>query len=408
MKIFRMLPPALAPISLRDVANGMGGLFKGDRELERFREEIREFFQIKHCYLFSSGKAALAQTLKALHQLYPGRTEVLVPAFTCYSVPSAIVRAGLDIKLCDVNPESLDFDFDCLQNILGSNKQCESILAIIPTHLFGCPADVSRLRKLTPDPEITILEDAAQVMGSVDKNEFLGCRGDIGIFSLGRGKALSTVEGGVAITDNKQIAAKLDSDFDLLPPYSAAEKLKLLIYALALSVLQHPALFWIPKSLPFLRLGETIYDPHFSIKRMSALQAGMSRNWSKKLHFLHTQRANLVKKWKNLFKRLPGTGNQWKIPSQKYTNEANFIRLPVVFQNENNRKNILNTKTHLKLGVMPSYPDTINNIPQLQQEFQNQDFPNAKQIADRILTLPVHKYVREKDMKDILNLLKTN
>ena len=108
MKIFRMLPPALAPISLRDVATGMGGLFKGDRELERFREEIREFFQIKHCYLFSSGKAALAQTLKALHQLYPGRTEVLVPAFTCYSVPSAIVRAGLDIKLCDVNPESLD------------------------------------------------------------------------------------------------------------------------------------------------------------------------------------------------------------------------------------------------------------------------------------------------------------
>ena len=105
MRIGRTVPPAAAPISWRGFFSGLKGVVRGEAERERFADELREYFNRRHCYLFSSGKAALTVALLALKRLYPGRDRVLIPAFTCYSVPSAIVRAGLKVTLCDVAPQ---------------------------------------------------------------------------------------------------------------------------------------------------------------------------------------------------------------------------------------------------------------------------------------------------------------
>ena len=186
MRIGRTLPPAAAPIYPRDILSGIKGLLNGRRELDRFETELKDYFGVKHCFLVSSGKAALSIILQALKDIQPERDEVLIPAFTCYSVPSAIVRSGLKVKLCDMNPDTLDFDFDQLRTILSRysaaqttskhnkpnepdkpnklnkpNEPMSRLLCIIPIHLFGIPADIERIRKLLVDPEVTIVEDAA-------------------------------------------------------------------------------------------------------------------------------------------------------------------------------------------------------------------------------------------------------
>src|SRR5258706_10556700 len=111
MRIGRTLPPAATPIDIRAVVSGICGIFRGRQELNRFESELKEPFEVEHCFLVSSGKAALTLILLALQELFPDRDEVLLPAFTCYSVPSSVVRAGLRIQLCDQRPESFDFDF---------------------------------------------------------------------------------------------------------------------------------------------------------------------------------------------------------------------------------------------------------------------------------------------------------
>src|SRR6267154_4017125 len=189
MRIGRTLPPAATPIGVREIAAGVCGIFRGRKELDRFRSELKEHFGVKHCFLVSSGKAAFTLILLALKELFPDRDEVLIPAFTCYSVPSSVVRAGLRIRLCDLRPDSLDFDFAQLSVMLSeaaplktetraavgasdslveirdladsSGSSIKRVLAVVPTHLFGYPADVARLRKLNRDPGITIVEDAA-------------------------------------------------------------------------------------------------------------------------------------------------------------------------------------------------------------------------------------------------------
>src|SRR5216683_4010167 len=140
MRIGRTLPPAATPIGAREIASGVCGIFRGRKELDRFRSELKEHFGVRHCFLVSSGKAAFTLILLALKELSPDRDEVLIPAFTCFSVPSSVVRAGLRIRLCDLHPESLDFNFAQLSALLSEAsrpRQADACLAGSVTSLPG-------------------------------------------------------------------------------------------------------------------------------------------------------------------------------------------------------------------------------------------------------------------------------
>src|SRR5262245_1396512 len=198
MRVGRTLPPAAAPIGLRQIVSGFRSILLGRKALDRFRSELKEYFGVKYCFLVCSGRAAFTLILLALEELSPGRKDVIIPAFTCYSVPSSVVRARLKMRLCDLYPDGLDFDFAQLSSMEPDTRV---LLAVVPTHRFGAPSDVPRSRRLFRDPGVTIVEDAAQAMGESWKGRKLGTFGDVGFFSLGRGKAFSTVEGGVILTD---------------------------------------------------------------------------------------------------------------------------------------------------------------------------------------------------------------
>ncbi|HPJ69218.1 MAG TPA: DegT/DnrJ/EryC1/StrS family aminotransferase, partial [Desulfobacteraceae bacterium] len=164
--IRRILPPTVAPIYLRDILNGLKGAVRGEREVDRFDGELRDYFGVRHCFTLSSGRAALTVILRALHTLSPERKTVIIPAYTCYSVAASVVRAGLSLRLCDVDARTLDFNYDELQNIIAHNSN--EILAVIPVHLFGLPSDIERLKNITSGHDIFIIEDAAQAFGGKD------------------------------------------------------------------------------------------------------------------------------------------------------------------------------------------------------------------------------------------------
>jgi dTDP-4-amino-4,6-dideoxygalactose transaminase len=451
MRIGRTIPPAASPIYPRDIISGIKGLVCGQQELERFRSELKEYFSVKHCYLVSSGKAALTLILQALKDLHPDRDEVLIPAFTCYSVPSSIVRAGLKIKLCDIDPETLDFNFKQLKEILETRNLKSAIrnpqsairnrlLAIIPAHLFGLPSDITRVRALVNDPEVTIIEDSAQTMGGEWDGKKLGTLGDVSFFSLGRGKALSTVEGGIILTNREDIAEKIKVRLQSVPAYSIIDLIKLFFKIISLTIFLHPVLFWIPKSIPFLKLGETIYDPEFEIKKMSLFQAGLARDWKNKLKKFKKTRALRSKQWSTLIRNLKNfelSANNYELPklsalsyqlphlsatsyelngnsktqrtqaaqATQATQFPDLIRLPVRVDDQSLRNKILRQSEQNGLGIMPTYPDSIDGIQELKNEFKGQDFPKAKEVAHNLITFPIHPFVTEKDIAKITALL---
>jgi len=403
MRIQRTIPPAAAPIYLRDFLNGIKGIFRGNREIERFRSELKEHFGVKHCSLVSSGKAALTIMLRALHSLHPERDEVLIPAFTCYSVPSAIVRAGLKVRLCDTNPDTLDFDYDQLSKILsshqltavsnelsaensseppamGSELACGSkLLAIIPTHLFGMAADVERVKELACDPDIYIIEDAAQAMGNEHSGTKLGTLGDVGFFSLGRGKALSTIEGGIILTDQDRLGVLIARYCRNLAKYRLIECARIIVDSLSLVIFLNPHLFWFPKSLPFLRLGETVYNPQFRMREFSSFQAGLARRWVKKLHRFRRSRLNNAKSWQGAIDSK--AMNSDELSAISYEHGLSLIRYPIRIRSNRLRRAILEENNRSGLGIMPTYPDTVSGIAELRGRFEGERFPLGEKLV---------------------------
>ena len=393
MRIGRTLPPAVAPIGFRHIAHGILALFQSDRAARTFGEQLKEYFQTKHCFLLSSGKASLTLILRALKALYPDRDEVLIPAFTCYSVPSAVVRAGLKIRMCDIEPETLDFDYRELSEQLANPR----LLCVIPTHLFGVTADTSRVREMVGGRSITIVEDAAQTMGAENNGRKIGTFGDVGFFSLGRGKAFSTVSGGIIITNSDEIGQALKCQFDAIGAYRVAEQLMLVIYAVALSLLSRPRLFWIPASLPFLGLGKTYFQPGFSIKRMSAFQAGLVTRWQVRLV---EQRRIRQRNADHLIR------SGVKLAGGAKLSSSGLIRFPVLVSNRAEKLAVVCQSTRQGLGGADAYPGTVDSIAELRGLVIGGTSVKARAIAERILTFPVHSYVTESDMEKIAGLLR--
>lgn len=399
MRIGRTLPPAATPIGIGDLWSGVRGILAGQRELDRFQSELKQHFGVKHCFLVSSGKAAFTLILLALRQLSPDRDEVLIPAFTCYSVPSSIVRAGLRIRLCDLQTDCLDFDFAQLSAMLSS-EPAGRILAVVPTHLFGFPADVAGARRLIRDPKVAIVEDAAQAMGETKDAGRLGTLGDVGFFSLGRGKALSAVEGGVILTDRDDLAAILDDLVGRLSRYGPLRLLGVIVKAAALMVLMHPSLFWLPRSMPFLKLGETLFEPRFPMLKMSAFQAGLARNWRKKLEALQDVRRNRVQRWSVI---LEAAGiRALRLPAGQ---PPALLRFPLRISDSRQREVLLRESSGSGLGVMPAYPTSIDAIPELRERIAGGKFPVAERCASELVTLPTHAYLTEKDMSALGDLV---
>jgi len=391
MRIGRTLPPAASPFHLDDIVSGVAGFFEGAGIVQRFEDELKSFYHVRYSFAVSSGKAALVLILRALHEIYPEKDEVLIPAYTCYSVPSAITRAGFKIRLCDIAPGTLDFDFDRIAEELDNPR----LLCVVPTHLFGMPADVERLKTLICRRDIFVLEDAAQAMGGGWNGKKIGTLGDVGLFSMGRGKAFSTVEGGIILTDNDQIGRILEKRLAAIKGYGNFDCLKLFLNAIALSVLIYPKIYWLPKSLPFLKLGETYFNPSFPIRRLSSFQAGMAKKWKAAINKLKA--ARLVNANKIVGYGIKPQGVcRGTIPD--------LIRFPVLVADTETKKKILQNSERMGLGISDGYPNSIDGIDGLWNLLGGNTFPVAKDLAERIVTLPVHPYVSEDDVIKIRQL----
>ncbi len=324
----------------------------------------------------------------------PERDEVLIPAYTCYSVPAAVQKAGLKIRVCDIDPLTFDFDWTRVEEAFESQR----LLCAVSIHLFGLPADVERLKKKAAQCGVVIIEDAAQAMGGEVGGKKIGTLGDVALFSLGRGKALSTVSGGIILTGNGRLGDAVARVVRELPREGWTDFLATFCYALALSLLVRPCLFWLPRALPFLRLGETVFDPGFAIKRLGPFQAGLAQGWQEKLVWLRGARLKHAA-------YLEGAG----VPAPAALKGAlpNLIRFPVLVDGAR-RQRLIEKSEEKGLGVASVYPEAVIGISELKGALAGGPAPKAEQVAQSLVSFPVHPYVTEQDLERLAELFRSS
>src|SRR5438552_5185326 len=265
----RTVPPAAAPLRWADLWHGVAGIFSSSRSLRAREEEIRRHFGVNHAFLVSSGTAALTLTLGALKSRSP-RTGVVIPAYTCFSVAAAVVKAGLRPVLCDIDPTTFDFDHALLAQTLDADTLC-----VVAHHLFGIPSDVERTRTICHARGVVVVEDAAQAMGVEVNGRPLGTLGDVGIFSLGRGKNITCGSGGIIVTSSASAATAIERYYRRVAAAPVAEGVRDFARLALMTVFIRPRLYWIPAALPFLHLGRTVFPRQIAVRRLPALKSGL-------------------------------------------------------------------------------------------------------------------------------------
>jgi perosamine synthetase len=391
MKIGRKLPPAAAPIAWTDLWHGAIGIVRPEQSIRRFEDEIRAHFGVRDVFLVSSGTAALTLTLIGLKSS-SRRTEVVIPAYTCFSVPAAVLKAGLRPVLCDIDPSTFDFDHALLERTLNDNTLC-----VVAHHLFAIPSNIERVRALCRVRGIVVVEDAAQAMGVESNGRRLGTLGDVGIFSLGRGKTITCGSGGIIVTNSARIGDAIGRRCRELPASRLAEVLKDFAQVLLMALFIRPRLYWLPAAVPFLRLGQTIFPKDVSLKRLSGMKAGILREWQARLI-----EANRI--------RSRATADFSRQLSIELANGAShpYLRLPIFAATPAERDRIYSVSQRQGLGLSVAYPTPINEIPEISVAFHGKRFPSARRVAEHLLTVPLHQWLSEHDKRAIAGCVGTS
>jgi len=387
MKIGRTLPPAAAPIGLRDLWHGVTGGLDAARARAARERELRQEFGARDVFLLSSGSAALALALLALKSL-SARTDVIIPAYTCFSLPAAILKAGLRPVACDINPSSFDFDHALLRRTFSPDTLC-----VVGHHLFGVPSDMSGLRALCRENGSFLIEDAAQAMGVQAHGRKLGTIGDAGIFSLGRGKNITCGAGGILITSSPGIGEAIAREYARIPSPGALRSCRDLIELAAMAVLVRPRLYWIPAAVPFLHLGETRYPKAVPIERLSGTKAGLLRGWQRRLALANGRRRETARYF----------GRRLRLPLTRGGDHP-YLRVPFRVRDEREKQRICALSHARGLGLSPAYPAPVSAIPGVPIATGGREFPSARRLAASLVTIPTHHLLSARDRRAIAEL----
>ena len=396
MKRWRMLPPGGAPLVPAALVHGLWSGIRGNSSVEALRMALCERFSAEHVFFAGSGRAALALLFSALRERYPERDEVLIPAYVSFSVPAAVACSGCRIALYDLDPASLTPDYESLRESLS-----ERTLAVVACHQFGLAFDLAPLAALCRDVGTVLVDDAAQAMGGRVGNAFAGTLGDIGLFSLSRGKPMTAVEGGILLTNDNALAAALaDADCPPVKRYDAV----LAIKALALLLLRRPEFYRLPASLPWLNLGASIFDPDFPQDAFTCFQAGLAAHALGTLEGVNAQRAAKAALYRERIKDLPGVKGVEEQPATLPVH----ARFPLLPQEQGKSLTRLTESGQAReLGISPGFPSALDDIPALgpHRAHPGREYPGARFLAANLITLPTHDLVREKDCLAALEYL---
>ncbi len=175
--------------------------------VKEFEEKFAALFGVKYGVAVSSGTDADALACAALYDFGARRgDEVIIPALSFVATGNAVFQAGFTPVFVDVKRTTLNIDPDKIEA-----KITPLTRAIMPVHLMGKPAEMDKICAIAQKHNLKIIEDAAEAHGAEYRGQKIGSIGDMACFSLYAAHIVTTIEGGIIITDSEKTAEALRS-----------------------------------------------------------------------------------------------------------------------------------------------------------------------------------------------------
>lgn len=397
----RYVAPAGAPIAASDLMHWVRLMLARPDAGSVLREAMRSRWGPGHYFVSCTGRAGMTLLLRAMRRLRPSkRDEVVVPSYTCYSVPASAVKAGLRVRIVDIDPDTLDYDLDRL-----AGTDFSRVLAVVATNLYGLPSDMPALSQLARDRGVFLIDDAAQAMGASVGGRLSGTWGDAGLFSFDKGKNVSSIDGGVIVTTSNDLAAALEAEWAgtvaTATPATAVALVKVLAYA----VMLRPRLYGIPARIPSLGLGRTVFTTDFPLARPPAALSALAAVMLQHLEEFTKARVANARALAECLASVPAV----RLITPRPDARPVYLRLPVYLDGPRQRDAAIVALNGVGIGATGSYPASLVDVPELRPALASDppDAPGGRTVARRILTLPTHPFVSAVDVARIGDVLRS-
>ncbi|WP_303871778.1 DegT/DnrJ/EryC1/StrS aminotransferase family protein [Acetobacterium wieringae] len=324
---------------------------------KEFAKCLRNYLNVEMVTLLANGHLALECAIAA----FDLQGEVITTPFTFASTTHAIVRNGLDPVFCDINEDDYTIDVEKIESLI-TEKTC----AIVPVHLYGNVCDVETIEKIAKKYKLRVIYDAAHAFGVTVNNIGIGNFGDASTFSFHATKVFNTIEGGAVTYNNEQ--------------------LKKTLYFLKNFGITGP------ESVEFIG-GNA---------KMNEFQAAMGICNLRHIDAEIARRQQVVYRYKENLDNVKGI----KLVKPQFGVKSNYAYFPIVFCGKVNLRDCVFDELELN-NIIPRkyfYPLT-TDYECYTNRFNSNLTPVAKNIADRVLTLPLYADLELKEVDRICGII---
>jgi perosamine synthetase len=207
--------------------------------IAEYEQHFADYHGMEHAIAVSYGRMAFYYILRGLN-LPPG-SEIIFPALTFWVIPEIARRAGFIPVFVDVDPLTFNIDPEQIEGSISERTR-----AIVPTHLYGQPCDMDAIFSIAEKHNLVVIEDCAQAVGARYRGRLVGTFGMASLFSFQMLKGINTHGGGMAITNDASLAARVNELAKNEPPQTTSELLKRFATGFAARALVSPKgfTFW--------------------------------------------------------------------------------------------------------------------------------------------------------------------
>jgi len=383
-------------------------LWKNGKAAKQLEDEFKKYLGVRYAFSFNSGRSAFYAILRALN--FNKGEGVLLQAFTCNAVPNPVLWADLQPIYVDCNEDDFNVSASDLKAKINTKTR-----AVVVQHTFGLPANMDEIRAICAENNLILIEDCAHSLGAEYNNVLVGSQSKAAFFSFSRDKIISSVYGGMAVTNDEAVAKKIEElqkDFGkpsscwvfqqllhpillqyiILPIYSFLDLGKLLLVFSQITHVLSKAVSW--KEKRGLR-------PDYFPKALPNAMAALALNQFGKLERFNAKRQEMANFY---YEQLKDT--KFGLPAKFDNRKSAFLRFTVKHKEANEILYQAWHKQNILLGdwyTTAIAPFDTNLADML---YTPGTCPNAEYLAKRTLNLPTHINISQKDANRIVNFLK--
>lgn len=347
-----------------------------------FENTVAKFVGAKYALAMNSATSALHVACLALG-LKKGDVLWTSP-ITFVASANCALYCDAEVDFVDIDPDTYNLSVDALKTKLEIAKQQNKLPKIVvPVHLCGQPCDMEKIHALSKEYGFHIIEDASHAIGGKYKDQYIGSNqySDITIFSFHPVKIITTAEGGMALTNNEELAKKMD----LFRSHG---------------VTRNPELMTKPSEGPwYYQQVELGYN-----YRMTELQAALGVTQLARLVTFVAKRHEIATKYNELLKDLPLIV-PYQLPDTYSGLHLYVIRLKQKDLSKD-RKEIFEALREKGIGVNVHYIPVHTQPYYEKLGFKQGDFPEAEAYYEAAISLPMFPDLNDEQIQYIYQTLK--